>query len=737
MNTLLLNKRLPLVTAIIGVLSAQVALAEEKPHVELEGLVVELDRQGAKLKTNVVTAKEKSESTETDLRGLLADEPAIAIGGGNGTSQYFYIRGMGQNSIDLKVDNAYTDSQILYHQGRFMLDPALVKIVSVQKGAGAASAGIGATNGAIVAKTIDAKDLLQDDKTYGVRVNAGYSSNKGHNYGVSAFGKTDNFDFVVAGNRVNESDYKGGKGYVNLRGDDVATMSKLDKISYLAKAGVNFGDHRFVVSHFKEQHEGNRPVREEFDFANSPLTIAQGTPLSAAQIAAGYKIGELTGSRDRSGKPTVYVLDANGNRLPNLAGNEASNRKTSTDSTNLEWTAKDLGFIDALTANVYSLNIHREADDDSKVGYAGNVQGKTELSIETKGANINFDTKPREDVLLKYGVNYRHQEITPHKFFNGVGSVAAGAKLNNQEKIDTGVYVEAIGDIGNLTATAGIRYDHYEFKAMDGKTVKNDSLNPSIGLIWQAAPSLSFSANHNYATRSPRLHDALLSGANRGIVSIQSGTKAEKAQNTEVGFNFNNGKFFADGSYFWQTIDNALGNTAGRNAHLCTKPTDNCYAEISNQGYIKNEGYEVNAGIRHGGLILKAGVAHSEPKLYGARLSDNPEYAVQTGRTWTASAAYRFANPNLEIGVRNRTVEGIENGDSVRFGVNVGAINRESYSVSDIFANWKPYGNDKMNVNFAINNVTDENYRPHAQRPAVTTPIGAGRDFRVGVNFTY
>ena len=110
MSTLLLNKRLPLVTAIIGVLSAQVALAEEKPHVELEGMVVELDRQGAKLKTNVVTAKEKSESTETDLRGLLADEPAIAIGGGNGTSQYFYIRGMGQNSIDLKVDNAYTDS---------------------------------------------------------------------------------------------------------------------------------------------------------------------------------------------------------------------------------------------------------------------------------------------------------------------------------------------------------------------------------------------------------------------------------------------------------------------------------------------------------------------------------------------------------------------------------------------------------------------------------------------------
>lgn len=40
---------------------------------------------------------------------------------------------MGQNSIDVKVDNTYSDSQILYHQGRHMLDPALVGTVTVQK----------------------------------------------------------------------------------------------------------------------------------------------------------------------------------------------------------------------------------------------------------------------------------------------------------------------------------------------------------------------------------------------------------------------------------------------------------------------------------------------------------------------------------------------------------------------------------------------------------------------------
>ena len=57
--------------------------------------MVRADRQGMKVKTNVVTNQLKDESTETDLRGLFKDEPAIAIGGGNGTSQYMFIRNMG------------------------------------------------------------------------------------------------------------------------------------------------------------------------------------------------------------------------------------------------------------------------------------------------------------------------------------------------------------------------------------------------------------------------------------------------------------------------------------------------------------------------------------------------------------------------------------------------------------------------------------------------------------------
>ena len=119
------------------------------------------------------------ETTSTDLKDVLFNEPSISFGGGNGQSQWVTIRGMGQDQIDYKVDDTYTDSQIFHHNGRFMLDPALVKVVAVQKGTGSASAGIGATSGAIVAETVEAKDLLREGQNVGFKVNAGISSNKG------------------------------------------------------------------------------------------------------------------------------------------------------------------------------------------------------------------------------------------------------------------------------------------------------------------------------------------------------------------------------------------------------------------------------------------------------------------------------------------------------------------------------------------------------------------------------
>lgn len=702
--------------AVIGAMTSIAAFAdttESESVADLGHEVITIDRHGTKVKTNVVTLQEKDESTATGLRELLQSEPAIDFGGGTGASQYISIRGMGQNSIDVKIDNAYSDSQILYHQSRHMLDPSLVKIVSVQKGAGSASAGIGATNGAIVAKTVDALDLLKDGQEVGFKVGAGYSSNDEHSYNAAIYGKAGNFDALIAANRVNQSNYKAGDGYVNYLGGDTVPSTDLDKVSYLAKLGATFGDHRFVLSHLNETDKGTRNVREEFDIFNAPIA---------------------------SGRLTVERQD------PRY-------RELSLTQTNLEWTGKNLGFNTDANANVYVMENKRESaggEQYGNPGVLGLTLGHNETKVETKGANINFDTQAHEDVLVKYGLNYRHQEITPNYSRKATDLINVaprgqapnwqpfGIDLINQEKTDTGAYVEIIGDIGNVTATAGVRYDHFKFKAMDGKEVSDGALNPSVGLIWQATPALSLNATHNHATRSPRLVDALRSG--NGLISIADGVKAEKAKNTEIGFNYNNGNFSLDGSYYWQKIDDLL--TSGQVARHDENGSTVLYNGIDNVGYAKNQGWELGAMYRYQGLTARLGVAESDPEFYSQPDAagnlpsfGNREYAVSLGRTYTAGLAYRFAEPNVEVGVNYRHVDDITGAIWKNDPAYDATAHRDGYNTTDVYANWKPYGNDRMNVNFAINNISDEYYVP--QTLAEVGLPGVGREYRVGVNFTY
>ncbi|HFA3369847.1 TPA: TonB-dependent receptor [Neisseria gonorrhoeae] len=699
--------------------------AENNANVALDTVTVKGDRQGSKIRTNIVTLQQKDESTATDMRELLKEEPSIDFGGGNGTSQFLTLRGMGQNSVDIKVDNAYSDSQILYHQGRFIVDPALVKVVSVQKGAGSASAGIGATNGAIIAKTVDAQDLLKGlDKNWGVRLNSGFAGNNGVSYGASVFGKEGNFDGLFSYNRNDEKDYEAGKGFRNVNGGKTVPYSALDKRSYLAKIGTTFGDgdHRIVLSHMKDQHRGIRTVREEFAVGgeNSRITIKRQAP--------------------------AY-------------------RETTQSNTNLAYTGKDLGFVEKLDANAYVLEKKRYSADDKDNGYAGNVKGPNHTRIATRGMNFNFDSRLAEQTLLKYGINYRHQEIKPQAFLNGEFKISDkekgpngtevdvdvaqkaknranekivyAYKLSNPTKTDTGAYIEAIHEIDGFTLTGGLRYDRFKVKTHDGKTVSSSSLNPSFGVIWQPHEHWSFSASHNYAGRSPRLYDALQTHGKRGIISIADGTKAERARNTEIGFNYNDGTFAANGSYFRQTIKDALANPQNRHDSVAVR-------EAVNAGYIKNHGYELGASYRTGGLTAKVGVSRSKPRFYDTHpkklLSANPEFGAQTGRTWTASLAYRFKNPNLEIGWRGRHVQKatgsiLAAGQKDRDGKLENVV-RQGFGVNDVFANWKPLGKDTLNVNLSVNNVFDKFYYPHSQRWTNTLP-GVGRDVRLGVNYKF
>lgn len=618
--------------------------------------------------THRVTIDKNEETTSTDLKDVLFNEPSIGFGGGNGTSQWVNIRGLGQDQIDFKVDGTNTDTSTFHHQSRFILDPALVKVVAVQKGAGSASAGIGASAGAIIAETVDPADLLREGQDVGFKVNAGISSNKGSSRGVAAYGRYQGFDALVAGNWVTEKEYKAGGDYVNsgVTGGDKVPSSALGQRGLLAKLGYNFNQgNRIELSHRQEQTHGERLTREEF-------------------------------------------LD--------FAGNDSRTYRVYTqDTTNLEFQGADLGFVSQAKANVYRMTTNREQDN-------------AEVKTKSYGANVNLDSPIFGNHILKYGVNWRTQKTEP----------ATLGQATQEKKDDYGIYVEGIWDLHPVTLTTGLRYDHFNVTTSGGTSASDGDFNPSLGVIYDVNDQLSLNASLNYATRSPRLYEAAIA-ANRNIVTDKN-LKAERARSTEIGFTYRPiDGLSLSGSYFWQKINNVhdfrclQGRCSGGRATYNTGIT-----QSTNNGYIKNHGYELAANYRWQNLSARLGVAYSNPEHHTEFDSyDMNTKAHAVGRTWTAGLSYRFDNPNLELGWHGRFVQSRVGTPARGSSASSTSVNRPGYGVNDIYLNWKPTGKDNLNVNFAVNNVGNKLYYSHSQRTGDNSLPEAGRDFRLGVNYRF
>lgn len=690
----------PLVLSALALAVSAAVSAQETTT--LEAINVNIGQEGAKNKTNVVDMETLNKRTDTDLRGALREEPSINFGGGNGTSQWLTIRGIGQDQVDLKVDNVYSDTQMFHHQGRFMLDPSLVKIVSVQKGTGSASAGIGATAGSIVAKTISASDLLQEGQNLGGKINAGYSSNKGQQLGLTVYGKQGAFDGLIAGDFNNRKDYKGGHGYHNLLGNDKVLNSGLKQRGYLGKIGVDItSEQRLDLSFRQERDSGVRALREEFDFSQTFLS-ARGGRLNAAQKRLGYTVEPGTN----------LVKDKDGNYVTGTAINAPRYRIATQNTTNLEYEGRNMGFIDKATANIGRMTIKRDEPAE-----------KAHHEIETYNGNLNLESSFTTPHVFKYGINWRYQEGKSSSKRN----TAAGV-YRNQNKTDIGIYGEAIWNLNPVTLTTGLRYDHFDYKTVTSSSKSGSNLNPGIGVIYDVADGLSLNASHNYASRSPRLNEVMLS--NGRVIRADKNLKAERAQNTEIGFDYQwNDALTFEGSYFWQNTKGII-STATENAG---RPDE--YRRMFNGGKLKNSGYELGATYQWKGLKVGAGVAYSKPKINGA-VADNNYTAIPVGRTWTTRASYTFDDIKTEVGWRGRFVQngGYTNPSRGSSGSDA-RVERPGYGVSDFYVNWEPQKN--LNVNFSVNNAFDKNYRSHSQRAGTSTLAEAGRDIRLNFKYSF
>lgn len=228
-----------------AVLMATVAISAAAPLIaeetyDLDEIRVEAEEAQATLGNRVINEEQIEERNPSDMAEVFSGESAILASGGASIAQKIMVQGIEESLLSVTIDGARQNKSAFHHTGNVLMDPALLKQVEVTSGFAPADAGPGALAGSIAYETLDARDLLEGDDPFGGRATVSYGDN-GNSFrrGLTLFGQSGGFEWLLSGTRTTGNDYEDGDGNVVLgtQPDLAAVMAKL---AYTTESGKRF-----------------------------------------------------------------------------------------------------------------------------------------------------------------------------------------------------------------------------------------------------------------------------------------------------------------------------------------------------------------------------------------------------------------------------------------------------------------------------------------------------------------
>jgi hemoglobin/transferrin/lactoferrin receptor protein len=193
------------------------------------------------------------------LKESLIEQPEINVGGSTASSQKVFVNGIEEMNLNVQIDGARQSNNVWHHNGSTLIDPQILKAVSVEAGVAPADAGPGALGGSIRYETRDAGDMLQPGDDFGAFLGFDYETNgetfsqSGASYGRS--GGLEALGYVSHGEGKNYDDGNGDE----VIGTGVNLLSTLAKLAYSAQGG-----HRIEFSGQYLIDDDVRPIRANF-----------------------------------------------------------------------------------------------------------------------------------------------------------------------------------------------------------------------------------------------------------------------------------------------------------------------------------------------------------------------------------------------------------------------------------------------------------------------------------------
>ena len=332
----------------------------------------------------------------------------------------------------------------------------------------------------------------------------------------------------------------------------------------------------------------------------------------------------------------------------------------------------------------------------------------TQENDGTKSQGMNLSNTSRlGEHKLTYGYDYRRD--------TGYVNVLSTGALPDETANVHGLYLQDDYALtSSLLLGLGARYDRYDYTDIANQHYQSDGLSPSARLSWSATDELTLSISQATAQRGVGIVEPFLKQFQTNDAQIDP----EKARNTELGAQWDNGQWNANATVYRQHINNYIGYDDFRD----------------NLGNVRVNGYSASLGYRSGPLSSSIGVAHAKPKLNGAPMTDDSALLLgtATGRTWVTQLDYTHPKHPIKLGWSGRFTEELTE-------VPTGANSKPGYAVHDLYTQWQPNGKDDFSVTLTIKNLFDAYYLDqgsfgyHPRWGAIAGLPEPGRDIRLSL----
>lgn len=397
-------------------------------------------------------------ATAGTISQLLNHVPGVSVGNGpRRSAQVVSLRGFDSEAILTLIDNRRQNFES-GHDGRFFIDPSLLKSVDIVKGGASAIYGGGAVGGVIAFETKDASDLLKPGETFGAMSSLGYRSGAGEfSTTQSAYGRMGDMDLL---------------GSLNYR-----------------KAG----DIQMGAKSHKFEGTNDLPARDR---------------IYSGLLKAGYTFNDF------------HTLKLNAQKLNQDSEEPSTNTSTSKTYVDKQIDDLQLGIKytyenpDDTWLNP-SLHIYRNRSEVEETDLSGSNKARVKLrQMTTLGTTLDNQSKFNVSENQKHTLSYGGEYYTDTQVGKSTSTAFGG--VPNADASNLGFYlqdnVEFNTSIGDFSIIPAARFDRNKSNDENGNSQNESAVSPKLSLSYKPTDQYLLFGNWSRAFRAPNLTEIYADG---------------------------------------------------------------------------------------------------------------------------------------------------------------------------------------------------------------------------------